>query len=468
MAALSQLELSCSPPVLFDSSVFVAQSSWRTRGAQLSAVSKQLQRLLASSASAQLHGWQQCSFCEVDMQTMSAEWFAQDLATRVSPETAIAKRMPWLVEGSAGGADRQLISAETLRLLEDAARRDFGPLAQMCDSKECSSFICYQCISTGKASRCAHVAKARDTDVKLHQARGIRLRRWYGKVDDVMRSSTVEGRPDTGNSRWIIACDSIFCRDCAPEPCQICLRAFGQSCCGGMELSKCKLCSVVACDECEDAWSCDKCEDEFHERCKPSQCCASCSNCYCSECDEEFFCESCEESLCSNCAETVSCSMCSHTTCGECVQYQEEPIRRCDFCDDHFCADCRPTAVCEACGKVACSQCRTVNYCESCEQECCADCRSMTQCESCNEYRCEVCLDNGCNCDDCKQLEQCDSCTVSFCNQCSDTSLSKCNRCEHAFCKDCDPVAACTSCGVHLCQACLHVDGSEAQICERW
>lgn len=431
----------------------IFSTNWQTRGAQLSAVSKNL-RLLASSTTAQPQKWQHCSVCQRDLKAMSTEWFAQDLCERISPEDASACLRPWLAKASAVAG--QLISAADLRDLERAARAAFGPLAHQCMAAQCSRHICYECINANKVSRCAHAAQAESA-----------------LSGDVMRSSAIDDRPDTFATRWIIPCNSVFCPDCAPEPCQVCLRTFGQPCCGGMQMTTCQLCSLIACEECEDSWTCGVCEGDFHDRCKEAQFCEGCITVFCTECDVEFFCDECETHFCSKCSDDrVACSTCSCTMCSDCATDSAEPIRYCDFCSDRFCADCRDVKFCHYCDKESCSECHAVKYCSTCDLGSCDDCGLIMQCGLCGDYTCSSCANSECECGECGSasgIKQCDSCASFFCGDvCSRASLRECSRCEHSFCQSCDLVCDCTSCGSSLCKPCFCAGGCESlRTCER-
>lgn len=418
---------------------------WQTRGAQLSAVSKHL-RLLTSSASPQPQTWQHCSVCERNLRAMSTEWFAQDLSERVSPEAAMACRQPWLAKASTlGGQTQQLISPSALRSLEKAARTTFGPLAQMCAAEDCSRYICYMCINADKVARCAQVAN------------NTRMMPWH---------------PATSGSRWIIPCGSKFCPDCAPEPCQVCSRRFGQPCCGGMEMGKCILCPLIACLECEDCWTCKLCKGDFHERCKQSQFCDGCETDFCNECDVQFLCDGCEQNYCSDCSnDSVACSTCTHRQCNSCSIHSDEPIRQCDYCNDRFCANCQDVTYCHYCEKESCSGCHAVKYCSICAIGSCTDCLNMIQCESCGEYTCPSCSKgDDCTCFECADrtgVKHCADCGSCFCRHCISATLTECSRCEYSFCHDCHFFCDCESCGISLCKDCFPEGSSESQLCGR-
>ena len=420
-------------------------TDWQTRGAQLSAVSKHL-RLLVSSASIQAQTWQHCSVCERNLRTMSTEWFAQDLSERVSPEVAMACRQPWLANASTlDNQAQQLISPSALRSLEKAARITFGPLAQMCMAGNCSRYMCYECINADKVVRCVQVAN------------NTRMMPWH---------------PATSGSRWIIPCNSLFCPDCAPEPCQVCLRTFGELCCGGMEMGVCNLCNLIACVECEECWTCNVCEGDFHERCKRSHFCGGCEADYCNECDVHFLCDGCEEHYCSDCSDhSVVCSTCPFRLCNDCSIHSDEPIRHCDYCNNRFCADCRDVTYCHYCEKESCSECHAVKCCSICVIGSCVDCVDMTQCSSCGAYTCPSCSkSDDCSCIHCADrtgVKTCDNCSSSFCRHCTRASLTECSRCEYSCCQDCNLVDDCEFCGTSLCKACFRESGSESQLCER-
>ena len=214
------------------------------------------------------------------------------------------------------------------------------------------------------------------------------------------------------------------------------------------------------CDECE-IWSCAVGEKEGTKKdCTRIKKCNSCDNDYCADCLDVAHCLKCSKDFCEGCRDVLGCDLCLILSCDLCSD-----SLNCDGCNQTFCETCRDVGLCDVCGTFSCGTngCVPMNWCNYCDTEKCSECSTPKTCFVCQLTTCGICSEDimrtcghcfGVVCsEDCSY--SCDTCKTVSCEHGGCPAIKLCEGCETLQCDGCVSTEVCSQCEEDLCTDCM-------------